>query len=178
MACDATEEDKGEKVGERISESEDNNGTFVHEASVRGVSAQEAEVELRLKQAVADIDIQMEESQAALAYVITEKLATAEDRAMCAQMDSGGSGFEFLDEKTSAVESRLSNLEDDFRSEFRHLQKHMDLKLGEELNERLLGTLQAAISPMAEILTKKILECEHKILECSESCFAGLRSLG
>ena len=96
MSCDATEEDTGQKVGERVSESEGNNRTFVHEASVRGVSAQEvaskiAEVELRLKQAVADIDIKMEESQAALECVIIEKLAIAEDRAMCAQMDSCGS---------------------------------------------------------------------------------------
>ena len=95
-------------------------------------------MELRLKQAVADIDIQMEESQAALACFITQKLATAEDRAMRAQMDSCGSEFEFLDEQISAVESKLLNLEgnilkieqsqkhsnseDEFRSELRHLQ--------------------------------------------------------
>ena len=39
----------------------------------------------------------------------------------------------------------------------------MDLKLGEELNDRVLGTLQAAITPMVEFLTKRILECEHKL---------------
>ena len=104
---------------------------------------------------------------------------------MCVQMDSCRSEFEFLDEKMSVVENKLLDLEgtmikieesqkhekaeDEFRSELRHLQSNLDIKLGKELNDRILGTLQAAITPMAELLSRKMMECEHKLNERLDS---------
>ena len=190
FVCAPTAEGVGQKDGEQSFNSDDSSCFLARKPSECGVAAQDisskiAEVELRFKQAVADIDIKIEESQAALESVISEKLANAKDRAMCVQMDSCRSEFEFLDEKMSVVENKLLDLEgtmikieesqnhgkaeDEFRSELRHLQSNLDIKLGKELNDRILGTLQAAITPMAELLSRKMMECEHKLNERLDS---------
>ena len=61
------------------------------------------------------------------------------------------------------IAALLSGMQQDMTTQVDILQADMDDRLGAKLNTRMLETLQAAVTPLAEFVSEKMLTFEHKI---------------
>ena len=130
-------------------------------------------IEHGLKQAVAEMNDRIATSEQSFNRFVNDQLADI-DRASGLQVATQEQ-LASVQDQLCMVETRalyaaeaqtvrqLEETKDTMQAPMNQLRSTMEARLGDELRDLILGTLRAAITPLAETMTKKLLEIEGRL---------------